>query len=330
MSKNKIKHFLKFTAVLTTILILMFSNSLNAFALNKNYVLSEYNGWIEVKDYLSYKSSDNGFDGILKQIADTEDNSFYIYFSFYDKRLKNSSDDDIVLTFTVKNSENTYTFSVNKNGFVNTGQNDMNAVDLAYNFDKCSCGRLGGEILIGFELKNNIDNKLTNYISCCYTSGIEKASDLFSDAVLDLYEEPTTKAEKTTKASNTVSGTEKSATEATDKSKENKESTTKYTPTGTVKADTTGHQSIEIIDNSESTSAMQSTADIDESIDQNQRLKMSAMSVVLIVIAVLLALAGIIILTICVADNVLKKKIITETGEKTNTEIEEESQSDDI
>lgn len=322
MAVDKSKHFIKAAAALTLLFIFLFSNATETLALNKNYVIDELHGWTDVPVAHYYYKNDDGFDGILKSIVDEENGCYYIYFSYYDKRLSNANKENITLTFTVKNSKNSYKFSVKSDGFTSdTGDNDINAVELAYNFDT---KELSGAIFIGFELTNSVDRTLVNYISCEYSAGVDKTTTLFKNAVLDMYvpEETTTnKSSKTTTTKKSTTTTKKSNT--TDKSGKSSNSgsskTTKYTPTGTT--GTTEYPAEE----NDSDSATQDGTEYsgEQSTDatyeeQDGEYEMSPMSVALLVIGILIGIAAIIILTICVADSIFKKRSSTQNDDDIN------------
>ncbi len=160
------RHFcMIFKLIVTLMMLLIFLPAFPAYGLDSNYVISEYNGWIDIDERLDFEKKNAGFDGFLKRRVDEENGCFYMYFSFYDTELAGYDDDNTVISFDVRNDMNSYCFSVNKNGFVNTGADEQENIKLAYNFDNCSNSRCGGEILIGFELMNNTDRKQYNHIS---------------------------------------------------------------------------------------------------------------------------------------------------------------------
>ncbi len=233
------RHFcMIFKLIVTLMMLLIFLPAFPAYGLDSNYVISEYNGWIDIDERLDFEKKNAGFDGFLKRIVDEENGCFYMYFSFYDTELAGYDDDNTVISFDVRNDMNSYCFSVNKNGFVNTGADEQENIKLAYNFDNCSNSRCGGEILIGFELMNNTDRKQYNHISCEYSGGSSRTAVLFYDYGLDMYVEPTvmegsSKASKPEK-STTVRNSDLNRNSNTKNNTETKEKQTKYTPTGTV------------------------------------------------------------------------------------------------
>lgn len=224
---------------LTSLMILLvFMPLFPAYALDSNYVISEYNGWTDIDERIDYEKRSVGFDGFSKRIVDSENGCFYMYFSFYDTALDGYDDDNIVISFDVWNDINSYHFFVNRNGFVNTGDDEQNNIRIAYNFDNCSGSRCGGEVLIAFELINNADRERYNHIRCEYARGSVRTAVLFSDSGLDMRTETTSAA-----ISSELSGADKSTTSvkssphtSTDvqNSSEAKEKSTKYTPTGTL------------------------------------------------------------------------------------------------
>ncbi len=236
-----------FKLIAPLMMLLIFLPVFPAYGLDSNYVISEYNGWIDIDERIDFEKKNSGFDGFLKHIADEEDGCFYMYFSFYDTGLEGYDDDNTVISFYIWNDINSYCFSVNKNGFVNTGADEQKNIRLAYNFDNCSNSRCGGEILIGFELLNNTDREQYNHIRCEYAGGSNRTAVLFNDCGLDMYVEPTvmvssskaSKPEKSTAGRKSVSDRNSNIENET----EVKEKSTKYTPTGTVSRNTKNEQS---------------------------------------------------------------------------------------
>lgn len=300
-SKQRLK-VLKIITMLITLFIFVFCSSFSAYALNENYMIDEYHNWLDVENRYDYNQKNDGFDGFLKSVSDEEDGSFYIFFKFFDKRIASGNDENIVLTFTVENDENKYRFAVNKDGFINTGQNDMNAVKLVSNFDNFSCSSMGGEIFVGFELRNNDDRALTNYISCDYAAGVDTTTVLFENEILDLFVEPTEKAtaakgnigkttaakEKTTQKKSSASA--KSSTAKSDKSKNT--GITKFKGSGIYSGDSNEY----LDDNTAETEDAQTTVPSTNPIAQ-----MSVTAIIILVISILAILAGIIVLTVALA-----------------------------
>ncbi len=297
---------LKLASLLLTLLI--FLSAFPAYALDNNYVISEYNGWIDVDDCINYEKSSVGFDGFLKKIVDEENGCLYIYFSFYDVRLNGFDDENIVISFDVWNDVNSYSFSVNKNGFINTGTNEQKNIKIAYNFDSCSINSCGGEILIGFELTNQIDRQLYNNVRCEYSGGINKTEVLFNNQSLDMYVEPTvkagtTKAEKTTKVAkptavkNITAAKEKSEKTSTESSSK----TTKYTPTGTVKSNTKSNQPTQFSGNKvylQGNTAIENDSEYESTVASASdavigSYKMSKTAVIVMAVAVVLVAVGV-------------------------------------
>lgn len=225
-----------FRLITPLMMLLVFLPAFSAYALDSNYVISEYNGWIDIDERIDFQQRETGFDGFLKWIADEENGCFYMYFSFYDVRLEGFDEDNTVISFDVWNDSNSYHFSVNRNGFVNTGGDEQKNIGLTYNFDNCSSDRCGGEILIGFELLNDTDRALYNHISCEYAGGRSKTAILFSDYGLDMFVEPTARM-SSSKASNPDKSDKERTTASyrnngTENAATDKEQSTKYTPTG--------------------------------------------------------------------------------------------------
>ena len=227
-----------FRFVTSLMMLLIFMPAFPSYALDSNYVISEYNGWIDVDERIDYEKQNDGFDGFLKRIADSESGCFYMYFSFYDTELEGYDDDNIVISFDVRNNVNNYHFSVSRNGFVNTGDDEQKNIRLVYNFDNCSGSRCGGEIFIAFELINNIDRTQRNHISCEYAGGSSKTSVLFYDFPLDMYIETTAEDSSVNHTASKSSVTERKTTSDKSSNSESKrdvkEKSTKYAPTGTL------------------------------------------------------------------------------------------------
>ena len=234
-----LRRVFRIIALLLMLLILL--PAVPAYALDSNYIISEYNGWLDIDERIDFEKRNAGFDGFLKRIADEENGCFYMYFSFYDVGLEGYDDDNTVISFDIHNSMNSYRISVNRNGFVNTGADEQRNIKLIYNFDNCSGNRRGGEVFIGFELINNVDREQYNYISCEYAGGGSETSVLFENYLLDMYVEPIAsestdkplKGDKSTTKHKSVSDKSRT-TQNTGKTESVSEKSTKYSPTGTV------------------------------------------------------------------------------------------------
>lgn len=201
----------------------------NAFAVNTDLVQDEIY-WIDNGNIINY-TKDSYFQGFTKYISDEDNKCFYLFSRFTDYRIDTLSNENITLSFTVKNDVNTYMFEVDKDGVTNnSSRNATDSVNVYYNFDEASCKKQGGGIFVALEFKNPTDKILKNTISCEYSCGLNCTYDLFDYIVLDMYEPQATKAsqQKTTKAS-----TSKATTQRTDNSQEVKEKTTKFSGTGT-------------------------------------------------------------------------------------------------
>lgn len=131
-----------------------------AFALDSALTENEHGDWDNADDVLIYSERD--FSGTLKRITDSKNGCFYIFIQLYDSRIKTANPDNLVISFRLKNSAGSYSFSANRNGFVNTNATVMKSIRLEANFERIS--ESGGfcSILIGFELLNktvNFNNK---------------------------------------------------------------------------------------------------------------------------------------------------------------------------
>lgn len=307
-SKQCLK-ILKIITMLITLFIFAFCSSFSAYAMNENYMIDEYVYWLDIENSYDYHQNSDGFEGFLKSVSDENEGCFYIFFKFFDTRISNGKDENIVLTFTVENSENKYHFSVNKDGFINTGQNDMNAVKLNSNFDNFSCSSMGGKIFVGFELKNSADKVLTNYISCDYAAGVNTTTVLFENEKLDLFVEPTEKAVTTkTKTAQSTAAKEKTTQKKSSASaKSSAAKTTQNKSTGTTRFKSSGIYSgdgDEYTDND--------NADIEDSEDviayQNADAEMSSTAIIILTLSIIAIVAGIIVLTVALASKTKKSE----------------------
>ena len=76
------RHFcMIFKLIVTLMMLLIFLPAFPAYGLDSNYVISEYNGWIDIDERLDFEKKNAGFDGFLKRIVDEENGCFYMYFS---------------------------------------------------------------------------------------------------------------------------------------------------------------------------------------------------------------------------------------------------------
>lgn len=307
-SKQCLK-ILKIITMLITLFIFAFCSSFSAYAMNENYMIDEYVYWLDIENSYDYHQNSDGFEGFLKSVSDENEGCFYIFFKFFDTRISNGQDENIVLTFTVENSENKYHFSVNKDGFINTGQNDMNAVKLNSNFDNFSCSSMGGKIFVGFELKNSADRVLTNYISCDYAAGVNTTTVLFENEKLDLFVEPTEKAVTTkTKTVQSTAAKEKNTQKKSSASaKSSAAKTTQNKSAGTTRFKSSGIYSgdgDEYTDND--------NADIEDSEDviayQNADAEMSSTAIIILTLSIIAIVAGIIVLTVALASKTKKSE----------------------
>lgn len=312
--------FPKVIAMLTALLIFMSFGTFNAYALNENYAIDEYHYWLDVDNQYNYQREIDGFDGFLKSVSDESDGCFYTYFRFYDTRIFNSDDENIVLTFTIENSENSYQFSVNKDGFINTGQNDINAVKLVSNFDSFACSSMGGEIFIGFELKNTADRVLTNYISCDYAAGVSTTAALFENEVLDLYVEPTKKATTEKRTTEKKSTTSKSKTTQSKSSVSSKSSTAKTSKSNSAATTKFKGSGAYITDSSyedyDDNNDIESEEDVSDYIQpQSSDAEMSNIAVIILIASIAAIVAGIIVLAFALAAKAKKKAAMEEDEE---------------
>lgn len=302
MILNFVKRVFKPFFVVLLLLALLFSFPFYALALDSNLVKDEYQGWYEEDVSYQYFYDEYGFDGFVKQIIDDENGCYYFFFSFYDERVKKLDNDGIVLTFKVANKVNEYQFSVSSSGIVNTDKSIISAFDVVYNFDYCHTNGGGGQIFVGFELKNKIDRQQYNYISCELSVGTIEIVTLFENVLLDLYVEPTTAVTKystTKKSAVTSNKIGNQSDNLSDKSTTQK--TTKFKGSGAYSS----QQNSKYVDNYNSYSdgveyaASGEDADSSEySLTDNEKYVpkvMSKSSIILIAIAAVIATAGIVL-----------------------------------
>lgn len=124
------------------------------------------------------------------------------YFAYTDF-LDEYSEDDIQLEFYVYNSINNYTFSVTNSGI--SDDTVLKNLDIYINFSNINADSHNGRLLVGFELKNKNDKKLTNFISCTFKVSSTKSCNLVDECKLDMYVKPVTTAKKVTTTNLTTS-----------------------------------------------------------------------------------------------------------------------------
>lgn len=230
MSKiYKIKELVKKIIACTTAATII-SVPFSAFSLDERYILEkgkEENYWSTIDGEI-WGDGDE-YSGIVKYIIDEENGCFYLCFNFYDYKLDTNCDDNIALGFTITNKNREYYFSVDKRGFTNKSTEGIDDyINICYSFDDASCSRNGGDIYLGFELKNKADKSVLNHISCQYYCGDIVRRTIFDDLTLDMSSNQS--AENTTKNSSS-----EKATSSNNKEKLNdSESNTKFSSSGTI------------------------------------------------------------------------------------------------
>ena len=133
---------------------------------------------------------------------DEKNGCAYFYFAYTDF-LDKYSEDDIQLEFYVYNSINNYTFSVTNSGI--SDDSVLKNLDIYINFSNINADSHNGRLLVGFELKNKNDKKLTNFISCTFKVSSTKSCNLVDECKLDMYVKPVTTAKKVTTTKLTTS-----------------------------------------------------------------------------------------------------------------------------
>lgn len=207
------------TAIYFMIFLVVAFTPINVYALDYDLIESEFNGWVEVDDVVLYDEAD--FSGSLKKIIDADNGCFYIYFQLTDNRIKNTPIENLIINFTVKNNENSYTFSVNRDGMLNGSANEKKAIKLAQNINKRNTYFYG---FIGFELTQRSDRRLDNTISCSYSNGMSEEYFLLKNVGLNMYSENKTDAKNST----TKKSTSKAVKPSKSPSKTKASSNTKF------------------------------------------------------------------------------------------------------
>ena len=321
MMLRKCKDICVFLIVASLLVTPLLFPTQKAYALNENLVAGEYNGWLEREVDYEYKTDKYPFDGILKLIIDEDSGCCYVFFSFYDKRIFNGYDENIAISFTVSNIANEYKFSINKNGFISTDEEDMSAVDIAYNFDNIHSQGGGGQAFVGFELKHQFDREQFNYIKCEYSAGVDRVTTLFDNQLLDMYVEPTTPTTKQTTAKKTAKEKTIKQTTVKSKSSNSDEKTTKFKGSGTVKyTDTAKYNSSDDTSQkffAESYDTISDPSDEEKNTDSyessntaaNTPTTLSKSAIILIIIASILVISGIILIVIASVTKTKEEKI---------------------
>lgn len=211
---SRITSFLKMMCVLAVGIIVLLSSCITAYSYDDGYV---GNGayWNDKGEIINI--SKNSFNGCLKYIADKESGCVYFYLNFYDSMLTEKSD-EVYLIFNVKNSKNSYCFSVGKDEIISDQELEVSEdFNIYRDYSKLNTKYHGGEIFVALELKNSENKKLDNYISCEYSCGKNNNFDITDDIVLNMLVTTVTKttAAKTTTEKTTKQTTSKSTTAKT-------------------------------------------------------------------------------------------------------------------
>ena len=239
--------------------IILISFSCAAFAYDDSY-LGDGRYWNDKGEVVNF-SKDN-IEGCLKYYIDEKNGCAYFYLQFYDAKLSEKAE-DFHLIFTVKNSSNSYVFSVNKNGVTADAEYNIdNNFDIYYDFSEFSSKYKGGEVFVAYELKNSVDKKLNNTVECKYlgSNGFDIIKDIPMDMLVTTTAKTTqvkTATEKTSKETTIRTTTEKTEKEATGKStsasgnsslkttskRSSAEESTKFVPSTTAKSSSSGKSS---------------------------------------------------------------------------------------
>lgn len=236
--KNKQHYVLRIGILLTTVFFITSVCGIKAYALDQSLIEKEQNGWLDVGNAEIYEDAD--FSGVLKRIFDAENGCVYIFLQANDRRITQTDAKNVVISFSVKNSVNNYSFSVNKDGIVNFSGERKN-IETKQNFSNISDSF--ASIFIGFELKNKEDRKQKNFITCTYACGSDNTHILFEDEELNMDEPSATSASENYNQSNNTSEARTtsaaSSKKFSGKSPAKNNSETKYTPTGNYSAEKT-------------------------------------------------------------------------------------------
>ena len=171
----------------------------NAYAFDGEYV-DKFGKWYNKGTVIDIDCS--FVQGQFHYIMDEKNGCAYFYFAYTDF-LDEYSEDDIQLEFYVYNSINNYTFSVTNSGI--SDDTVLKNLDIYINFSNINSDSHNGRLLVGFELKNKNDKKLTNFISCNFKVSSTKSCNLVDECKLDMYVKPVTTAKKVTTTKLTTS-----------------------------------------------------------------------------------------------------------------------------
>ncbi|MGN0521976.1 MAG: hypothetical protein ACI4IQ_04985 [Eubacterium sp.] len=170
----------------------------SAFAFNTDYV-TDPSKWNNCGNIILYDS--DGFSGCLKYLEDNQTGCFYTYLYFYDTKISDENDSNIILSFVIENDAAKYKLCINKDGITEeTDRIAQDRVEVYYNFDNVSCSKSGGEILVGFSLTNKDDMLVNNKIKCEYSCGLSSTHILFDNIYLDMSVNDTTSLQQTEKS----------------------------------------------------------------------------------------------------------------------------------
>lgn len=174
--------------------------------------------WYETDSIIMSSPIENEkFNGVCFSHLDKENNKVYFHISYSEFSLKNYNN-YIKIAFDINNSENSYKFFIDSNGFINADKNVKSSFKVCTNFYTAS--EQGQEIYADIEFCNKKDKKLINDISLIlYVNGNQY--NICKNLIFDLSEEETTEkstkvTEKTTEKT-TVKTTERTTVKITEK-----------------------------------------------------------------------------------------------------------------
>lgn len=230
------KYSIRFISLLTLI-ITAISMPVSALALDDSCISQRgyFNGCENI-----ILIDDDGLSATAKYIADSDDGCFYFTMKFVDSLL--SGGDKIHFKFTISNTLESISFDVDEGGIASyTSQNTAGKIS-AVSLFKIVTTEKGGNVIIGFEIKDTAYRKLLNSISCSYYCGDKRFVNILNNIALDMYEEVSTTVKSTASQKSSTASVRQTTSSASASSKANKTTTqpaTKFVPKSTTSAQTT-------------------------------------------------------------------------------------------
>ena len=216
MRVKRVNRCIKCTAYFLLLNLLLFT-PIHAFAMDTAFI-DRAEVWYEREDVVhTPEKSLNKYSGTYSYYIDAENHCFYLHISYIEKSLTDGNN-EIKVQFEIQNTNESYGFYVNQNGFISPDDKTKKAFDLACNFGEDT--KQGQEIFLGLEFKNKADKTVDNKISFSILVNSTPYS-IAENLLLPFQIEETTKEKTTKKQSKTTnrSKTSKSSTEKTTKFK---------------------------------------------------------------------------------------------------------------